>query len=291
MQLTKYIEYGRNQLIVLIGRRGIGKKTLATKFAEDLKYRYSEVGNKVGDIRELIDTCYTTSSKVVYNITNGGALTISAQNALLKLCEEPPKNARIIICCEYTQQLVPTLLSRAYRVYVQPPERADIQLYVESKFTLSGKDEKALISSYCQTYSDVDTVMKYGGIEFIDFCELVVFATKQVSTVNYLKLADKIKLKDTEPEKYDMLSFLTLVKRVYEVVTIGLVNDIVENNSKARELAALKVLPKLVATIDITNETILELVLGGANKKMLLDNWAHSVYKVGWNRNGNNGVK
>ena len=39
-------------------------------------------------------------------------MTEEAQNALLKMAEEPPSNTLIILCCERPSQLIPTLVSR-----------------------------------------------------------------------------------------------------------------------------------------------------------------------------------
>ncbi len=49
----------------------------------------------------------------VYLLENAGVMTEQAQNALLKVLEEPPKHVRFLLTCEASSQLLPTILSRA----------------------------------------------------------------------------------------------------------------------------------------------------------------------------------
>lgn len=49
----------------------------------------------------------------VYLLENAGVMTEQAQNALLKVLEEPPAYVRFLITCEASSQLLPTILSRA----------------------------------------------------------------------------------------------------------------------------------------------------------------------------------
>jgi DNA polymerase III delta prime subunit len=46
--------------------------------------------------------------------------TAEAQNALLKILEEPPSSAAIVLVTEYPDRLLPTILSRCYEVRFEP---------------------------------------------------------------------------------------------------------------------------------------------------------------------------
>jgi DNA polymerase-3 subunit delta' len=58
--------------------------------------------------------------------------TAEAQNALLKLLEEPPPSAAIVLVTEYPDRLLPTVLSRCYEIRFDPlPAEAIAEFLVE----------------------------------------------------------------------------------------------------------------------------------------------------------------
>lgn len=68
----------------------------------------------VGEIREMISNCYIKPNEApvkVYIISD--KMTVEAQNALLKILEEPPPNVRFIISCESSTAILKTVLSRS----------------------------------------------------------------------------------------------------------------------------------------------------------------------------------
>lgn len=70
----------------------------------------------VDQIRDIITDAYVKpfeNGKKVYIFKYGDDITPQAQNALLKILEEPPAYAVFIILCENTNSLLPTILSRS----------------------------------------------------------------------------------------------------------------------------------------------------------------------------------
>lgn len=68
----------------------------------------------VGEIRTMISDCYIKPNEAdckVYFIFD--KMTVEAQNALLKILEEPPKNVQFVICTESSSSLLQTVLSRS----------------------------------------------------------------------------------------------------------------------------------------------------------------------------------
>jgi len=68
------------------------------------------------------------SDHKVYIIPQADLMQDYAQNALLKILEEPPRYATFILCCESRSSLLPTVLSRT------------------AQFSLSGEDEPDTLS-------------------------------------------------------------------------------------------------------------------------------------------------
>ena len=79
----------------------------------------------VGEIREMIADCYIKPNEApekVYVICD--KMTAEAQNALLKILEEPPQNVRFIILCESSTAILKTVLSRS--VLFKPGEENSV---------------------------------------------------------------------------------------------------------------------------------------------------------------------
>ncbi|MBR0366407.1 MAG: hypothetical protein IJH94_06375 [Clostridia bacterium] len=82
----------------------------------------------VGPIRALISECGAkpfSEKHKVFIIKDGDILTPEAQNALLKVLEEPPEYAVFIIVCPDAEMLLETVRSRSVTITV-PPVGADV---------------------------------------------------------------------------------------------------------------------------------------------------------------------
>ncbi len=77
----------------------------------------------VDKIRSLIGDVYIrplTSDKKIFVINNAHLLTTGAQNALLKVIEEPPSYAVFFLLCDSTSSILSTIMSRVTRIDVPP---------------------------------------------------------------------------------------------------------------------------------------------------------------------------
>ncbi len=77
--------------------------------------------------RQMILSPMVSSSRVGV-ISNAQLLTIEAQNALLKIIEEPPKHALFILGSHSSDALLPTVVSRCQ--VIQAPEQAKASMSV-----------------------------------------------------------------------------------------------------------------------------------------------------------------
>lgn len=148
------------------GPEGIGKKTLAELFAtaihcesgkgEPCGVCHACMMHKAGShpdyqvfietkkasvgvehIRNLIEDAYLRpmiADKKVYLIPGADDLTIQAQNALLKVFEEPPGDSIIILVSENSERLLATIRSRARRVVFERHAEAEIAAFLREKY-------------------------------------------------------------------------------------------------------------------------------------------------------------
>lgn len=88
----------------------------------DLKIFDNPKGFAVGDVKDILDDVYSSaySKNKVYIINNIDNATVPAQNKLLKILEEPPKNVYFILNGVNTSNILSTVLSRVVKVNLLP---------------------------------------------------------------------------------------------------------------------------------------------------------------------------
>jgi DNA polymerase III subunit delta' len=85
----------------------------------------------------------TTGTKLLRRailIEHAQGLTTEAQNAYLKLLEEPPADTVMVLTADTPRALLPTIMSRVQAITVHVPAQADLQPILAA----SGKDEAIL---------------------------------------------------------------------------------------------------------------------------------------------------
>lgn len=102
----------------------------------------------VEDIREqILSAVYLKpylAERRVFLIGQGDLLSVEAQNALLKVLEEPPENVTFIICVTKQDKLLSTVLSRSFVLSFFPLSTKEVFTYLENKF---GANDKNLLSA------------------------------------------------------------------------------------------------------------------------------------------------
>lgn len=91
----------------------------------------------VDRIREISKDVYVRpfeSDSKVYIIEDGRALTDEAQNAMLKILEEPPQYAVFIIITTSSSTLLPTVLSRCNTIRFSPLPEEKMKKYIKEKY-------------------------------------------------------------------------------------------------------------------------------------------------------------
>ncbi len=126
---------------------GLGKKSLARHIASSLvktsdldHYAYftcikpEKSSISIDSIRLLntqmsLRTIGTNSIRRVVLIEDANLMTIEAQNALLKLLEEPPLDTVIVLTASDKNALLPTLLSRVRTITISPLDKQTLLDY------------------------------------------------------------------------------------------------------------------------------------------------------------------
>jgi len=152
--------------IAILGARGSGKHALATALAAHImtlkpealeKYPYfmrlqrAEPSISIGQIRELqhftqLKTTGSGDIRRVILIADAGRLTTEAQNALLKLLEEPPEDTVLLLTVENTHGLLPTIMSRMQTLTVHAAPGEAVREHFLQHFEASAVDKAYFLS-------------------------------------------------------------------------------------------------------------------------------------------------
>ena len=101
----------------------------------------------VDDVREqILSEVYLKpylAKRRVFLIGDGDRLSIEAQNALLKVLEEPPEYVTFITCVTKQDKLLPTVLSRSCVMSFFPLSFQEVSSYLENRFGSSEYSELA----------------------------------------------------------------------------------------------------------------------------------------------------
>lgn len=104
----------------------------------DLKiYPLNNKNILVDDVKDLIENIILTpieSEVKVFIFNNFSSATIQAQNKLLKILEEPPKNSYIILNVTNINKVLPTVISRCKKIRILPPSKTELEQVINSQY-------------------------------------------------------------------------------------------------------------------------------------------------------------
>lgn len=133
------------QPLLLSGEKGVGLFTIASWlagsniadeiFPKDTKgQRDDHTGTiSVDAVRHLYEQTRTKFTKrQVFIIDNADRMSHGAQNAFLKLLEEPNAHIHFLLTSHYPEKLLPTIRSRVQHTFIQPITAEQSATFIES---------------------------------------------------------------------------------------------------------------------------------------------------------------
>lgn len=202
------------QFMILCGPSGSGKELISKYICNKLGATFISCGNKVDEIRDIIQLAYGQIDKILYFFDHGDNMSPQARNALLKIVEEPPTNAYFILTTEDSNNVMPTLKSRGSIFNVDCYSPNDLIDYLNLNNYKPTNDEQDIIINICDTPGDIDKIVNLNIIDFYNFVNLVLDNLGQVSGVNAFKIASKIKFKEDDSAPYDLQLFIKMLQYV-----------------------------------------------------------------------------
>lgn len=228
-RLDQYVRHP-SHAVMLVGPEGIGKYSVGVHLASQLigldelnltRYPFYRLITPekqsisieaVRDLQPFVKLKLPSSAHFrIILIDQAHRLTLEAQNALLKLLEEPTNGTLFILTVPVIQSVLPTIRSRVQYVTLRAPAEANLVPY----FKLKKYDDSKVRQMYLMS-GGLPGLMSALLDDDTDH-PLVVAATKareflQTDTYNRLILADSLSKK-----REDSLSLVTMIEQMAHV--------------------------------------------------------------------------
>lgn len=198
--------------IIFKGTRGCGKTMVTEMLANKLGAMRVSFLPTAEVVRDIISTIYNIKEPCVYWCENLDTMRPQASNALLKVTEETPKNAYIVLHSVGTP--LATLNSRAQVFEFEPYSFQDYEEYCKLKEIEIPENADVLMQS-CDSLSEFEyyvTTDKFQ--EAFELASKVLDFMGEVSKVNAFKIVSKLALKK-DAEGIDPIFFLTVLLNLY----------------------------------------------------------------------------
>jgi DNA polymerase-3 subunit delta' len=231
---------------MLVGPAGCGKKTLTEAVAMELARRDGageELVAKIASghspdvltipteekrigidtVRSFVSTVYLTPNELdfkMYIFDEADRLTPQAQNALLKIIEEPPKQVYIFLLCQNPGSLLGTVRSRVISVNMQTFDADEIRAYLAENGDIDAADAER--TEFAMKMSGgalgaVETLISPENGEFDAYkkaSELVASLGRKNRSVSYFDFLSSLTLFADSGEKLSLLlKYLTAIYR------------------------------------------------------------------------------
>lgn len=310
-RLSKLLESGRfPHALIIEGEEGIGKKTLARDLAcalvcrgEDKpcgecsqckkamsgihpdisEYIPSGTANSfhVDTVRNIINDAYVQPNEAdykVYILANAHCMNPNAQNALLKILEEPPKYVVFILTTESKSALLSTVLSRSVCVSLEGVDIGRAANYITSH--CEGVDYNTAKKT-AETFNGnigkaISSLQDSKTSELVDVCNKICKALASSNEYEMLTLCSAF-----QKDRQGVVFACDLLKNIFRDALFA--GDVSEHISGQEEGATLlksslsrQSLVKLMSTCD----ELKSMALSNANNALLITKFCYSLNRA-----------
>ena len=190
-KVSIYLESGDLPHLLLYGRAGTGKTTLAKLLVNNIECDYLYINasdeNNVDTVRTKVKTFASTMGfkdmKIII-LDECNYITPNAQAALRNLMETFSKHCRFILTCNYVERIIDPIQSRCQSFQIVPPSKKEVAVHLSNIL----KNENVIFK-----VDDIATIINGG---YPDIRKVINTSQRQV-VKNELKLdAQEIILSD-----------------------------------------------------------------------------------------------
>ena len=267
--------------ILLEGEKGLGKKTLANIIAQTAVCSHPEAGlaceicsnckkvqkgihpdviypektgvlqgYSIATVRKIRADAYIAANEArrkVYIFSEVDNMGIPAQNALLKVLEEPPENVIFILTCTNSANVLPTIRSRTQQMALKSTSQQELHKYLLKKFPNENLNEIWQISKGNIGIA-LDLITLSDWNKTVDITKKIALSLGSSSEFELLTLLAQVS--NNKKDFTSMLSFFSSMLR--DAMILSEKSSVAENNNCAKILSEKLSIRQILKLIDIT---------------------------------------
>jgi len=172
-----YLESGDLPHLLLFGKAGTGKTTLAKLLVNNINCDYLYINasdeNSVDVVREKVKNFASTmgfAEMKVIILDECDYITPNAQAALRNLMETFSKHCRFILTCNFVERIIDPIQSRCQSFQIIPPDRKQVAVHMSNilKSENVTSDNKDIVTLVNGGYPDIRRVINSAQRQVVD---------------------------------------------------------------------------------------------------------------------------
>lgn len=238
--------------------------------------------DQIKSFQEFLSFKPNESNKKIVIINDSNLMTVSAQNTILKILEEPPAYALIIFISQNSNRLLETIQSRCQIIRFNPLKKSIIEKYLINVHKLDQKSAEFIANFSNGNFSKAHKAAE--DQEFLEIRNQIIDYTNDLLLNKKIKSIQGIEIFQKNKKNIELV-FDIMIGWIRDILIVQRTNDydIVMNRDRIDSIKkhAYRLVDRdLVRIIELIEETIKNIEMN-VNFKLAIDHLVLEIIQVG----------